>query len=53
MEFHLKMMQAAREGATIERMEIMYRGFAETHEATLKLALGATRQCQLLTALRA
>jgi hypothetical protein len=45
--------QAAREGATAEKLDTMMQRFVEFQTAALPLALGATRQCQLLVALRA
>jgi len=52
-DFRTEVLLAAKEGASTEVLDIIYRDFAETHATTLALALGATRHCQLWAALRA
>ena len=45
--------QAARNGATAEKLDTLLQRYAESQTAALALALGATRQRQLWVTLRA
>jgi hypothetical protein len=52
-DFRKDVARAARNGATAKELDTMLQRYAEPRAAVLALALGATRQCQLLVALRA
>jgi hypothetical protein len=52
-DFRKDVARAARNGATAKELDAMLQRYAESRAAVLALALGATRQCQLLVALRA